>query len=108
MSSVRPGQPDFGLVHPDIDDVLERQRKPVCSAFMECGGFKAGECLAGLALGGNTTGRRCPDSLRGRTQAEFVQDTNDAFEATIYGHYFVNPGRCGGEIGEMRKRVEEW
>jgi hypothetical protein len=54
---------------------------------------------------GNTTRRRWPDSLGGRTQAEFVQDTNETFEATIYGHYFVDPGGCGGEIVEMRKRV---
>lgn len=25
-----------------------------------------------------------------RTQAEFMQDTNEAFEAAIYGHYFAN------------------
>jgi formamidopyrimidine-DNA glycosylase len=25
-----------------------------------------------------------------RTQAEFIQDANEAFEAAIHGHYFAN------------------
>jgi len=37
-----------------------------------------------------------------------MQDTNKAFEATVHGHYFADPRGSGSEIGEMRKRIEQW
>lgn len=43
---------------------------------------------------------------RGR-EAEFVEDADETLESTIHGHDLADPGRSGGEVGEMGEGVEE-